>query len=466
MAKQILSRPTTKLYLYQGFDEAVIETSHSSKGLQPEQIAAKQNFEVRMCALFMPTNSCILISRTFIEESPATRIFLEGNRALCEEGFIRLLTNTFDAQREREKKQHNYRNVSGIVKYHRAYYDKARAVSDYSSLQIEPKAFNTGKLAHSLWVDIGRGRSIHFMVEDEFEDWVKQIEENDTGNSTWEATRAALYASGIPHEMFDDLHALSFSSYADSHRNNGVGVVTGSLVSNALFSGKRQIGDFDLGACRQFCLRFELSGLLAMARASEVVEARRMLSAEIPKLGISQLAETELEDLAKRIEKMFKKAAKSRNPSLVPFEQRRFKVALTFPGTHRPYLQGVYEGLLNTFDVDDVFYDFKFQAELSGPNLDTKLRRVYREQSDLLVVFVSKSYSESNWCGLEWRVVREFIMQRTKDDRIMFVALEELLPDELPDGMSVIDGYLSAERHSTEEVCEMIARKHQLIASL
>lgn len=466
MAKPKLILPRRYRFLYQGFDEAVIETSLATKGHSPEQVAARQSFEVRICALLMPKMSSILVSRTFIEESPATRIFLDEHRALCEQGFLKLLTNTSDSLREREKKQFNYRNVRNVVKYHRAYFDSNRPPTDYSSFEIEPKDFETGSLAHSLWVDIGRGKAIHFSVETDFDEWINRYEENDTGNSTWEAVRSSLFSSGVPHEMFDDLHNLSFSTYADSHRQNGVGIVIGSSIAQSLFTGSPMPGDFDLGKAREFLLTHDLHGLVPAATAEEIMSARREIQSESALLNANGDRLELSMRLADHIKKVLVGARSTRKPSITPFIERQFKVSLTFPGTHRRYVEQIYSVLLEKFSVDEVFYDFKFQAELSGPNLDLQLRSVYRDRSDLLVAFLAPSYRDSDWCGLEWRVVRELVMGRSKDDRIMFVFLEHMEAEEFPDGLSVLDGRISVENHTVEEICDMIERRHQLLGPL
>ncbi len=453
----------SKRYLYQGFDEAVIELSHRTKGHAPEQVEAIQSFELKLCALFMPRSSFVLVSRTFLEEASATRLCLHKNRALCEEGFVRLLTNTIDPYREREKKQHNYQNVRHVVKYHQAYYDIGKSVADYSSLLVEKKDFDTGSLAHSLWVDLGVGKAVNFFVEQEFNDWIHRIADDDTGNSTWESSEGALYASGIPHEMFDDLHSASFATYADSHRHNGVGVVTGSVIAHGLFVGNSNPLDFDLGKYRDFCLRHDLSGIIALASAEEIMAARRVFTSEkILHLVDGQRAVLD-ENLAKKIRKLLSDARTNRMPDLTPFNKRRFKIALTFPGTHRKYVEQVYSSLLETFAVNDVFYDFKFQADLAGPNLDTKLQSVYLEQSELLVAFLAPDYRKSEWCGLEWRVVRDFIKRR-KDDQIMFVVVEGMNEDERPEGLLSIDGYVDAKDFSVADICSMIARRRDLLA--
>ncbi len=266
-------------------------------------------------------------------------------------------------------------------------------------------------------------------------------------------------------QLFEELHNLSFSTYADSHRHKGIRIVVGSLIAQELFTGSPQLGDFDLTEIKDFCLRHELHGLVPAATPEEIMNSRLHL-VDDDTLYDTSTGGLELNmQLAETIRKLLVGARNMRKPSVTPIEKRRFKVALTFPGTHRAYVEQIHSVLLERFSVDDVFYDFKFQAELAGPNLDLKLRSVYRDQSDLLVAFIAKSYRESDWCGLEWRVIRELVIARSRDEHIMFIFLEQIEVEDFPDGLSVLDGRVSTEHHSVEEICEMINRRHQIIGS-
>jgi hypothetical protein len=44
-----------------------------------------------------------------------------------------------------------------------------------------------------------------------------------------------------------------------------------------------------------------------------------------------------------------------------------------------------------------VFYDEDFRAQLARPNLDMLLQRIYLQNSDLVVVFLSTDYSEKEF---------------------------------------------------------------------
>lgn len=129
----------------------------------------------------------------------------------------------------------------------------------------------------------------------------------------------------------------------------------------------------------------------------------------------------------------------------------QFKVALSFPGERRRYVSRVAEALRGPLGTDAVFYDFDYQAQLARPNLDILLQRIYRDQSDLVVVFLCAEYAQKQWCGLEWRAIRDII--KSKDDhRVMLVKF-----DDAPiDGVLSIDGYIDGRSNTAKEVANHI----------
>ena len=129
----------------------------------------------------------------------------------------------------------------------------------------------------------------------------------------------------------------------------------------------------------------------------------------------------------------------------------RFKVAVSFPGEKRRYVSKVVDSLRAALSKDSVFYDYDYQAQLARPNMDTLLQRIYRDQSELVVVFLCAAYADKEWCGLEWRVVRDIIKSKG-DDRIMLVRFD----DAPVDGLLSIDGYINGNVFTTKQVATHI----------
>jgi uncharacterized protein YqfB (UPF0267 family) len=134
-----------------------------------------------------------------------------------------------------------------------------------------------------------------------------------------------------------------------------------------------------------------------------------------------------------------------------PLSEIRFKVAMSFPGERRTYVAEVVNALRPSLGTDAIFYDHDYQAQLARPNLDTLLQGIYRNQSELIVIFLCAEYANKQWCGLEWRAVRDIIKSK-EDDRIMFVRFD----DSPIDGVFSIDGYIDARSFSVDHVARFI----------
>lgn len=144
--------------------------------------------------------------------------------------------------------------------------------------------------------------------------------------------------------------------------------------------------------------------------------------------------------------------------STIALSDLRFKVAVSFPGEKRRYVSRVVDALRSPLGKDSVFYDFDYQAQLARPNVDTLLQQIYRDQADLIVVFLCAEYAKKQWCGLEWRAVREIIKAK-QDDRVMFVRF-----DDAPiNGLLSIDGYIDGATHTTKQIADFILMR---VASL
>ena len=138
-------------------------------------------------------------------------------------------------------------------------------------------------------------------------------------------------------------------------------------------------------------------------------------------------------------------------------EKINFKVTLSFPGEWRDYVCEVSKTIKSNID-GEVFYDMDYQAQLARPNLDILLQEIYRNNSDLIVVFLCKEYNDKEWCGLEWRAIRDIIKSR-KDKNIMFMRFD----DSDVKGTFSIDGYISLKDKSPSEAANFILERLSII---
>lgn len=136
----------------------------------------------------------------------------------------------------------------------------------------------------------------------------------------------------------------------------------------------------------------------------------------------------------------------------------QFDVALSFPGEARAYVEQVAQHLERLMGPDRYFYDRNYTAQLARPSLDTFLQSIYRERSRLVVVFSGADYQLKDWCGIEFRAVREIINSR-EDDRIMFVRMD----DGEVDGIFGHDGFVDAQNHNPAEIANFILERVSLL---
>lgn len=137
---------------------------------------------------------------------------------------------------------------------------------------------------------------------------------------------------------------------------------------------------------------------------------------------------------------------------------KRFAVALSFPGEHRDYVKQIADALVTSLTKPRVFYDRYYEAELSRPNLDTYLQKIYHDESELVVVVLCKEYDEKEWCGLEFRAIRDLIKKR-RDHEIMFVRVA----DGDVKGVFGIDGYVDAKNRPATEIAQVICDRLALL---
>lgn len=138
-------------------------------------------------------------------------------------------------------------------------------------------------------------------------------------------------------------------------------------------------------------------------------------------------------------------------------EELRFKVALSFPGDKREYVEEVANEVKRKLPRGSVFYDKDYASQLARPNLDTLLQKIYLNNSDLVVIFLSEEYEKKKWCGIEWRAVKEIINNKS-DHAIMFIRFD----DAAIQGTFSSDGYIDLNDHSPIQAARFIVERVRL----
>lgn len=171
------------------------------------------------------------------------------------------------------------------------------------------------------------------------------------------------------------------------------------------------------------------------------------------KSAVNQLA-----DVVEEFEYLLSKTGKvsvSGN-QIVNLNSHCFDVALSFPGEFRDYVELTANNLIEELGKNAVFYDNNFKSQLARPSLDVLLQQIYGQRSRLLVVFLCEKYQEKNWCGVEFRAIKNVLFQR-EFEKVMFVRMD----DGQVDGVFPTDGYIDARRHSPEELSKFVLERLQ-----
>lgn len=107
----------------------------------------------------------------------------------------------------------------------------------------------------------------------------------------------------------------------------------------------------------------------------------------------------------------------------VSWHERTYLVGLTFSSRHREEIvEPVAKSLAKKCTEERIFYDAFHQAEISQLRARELLSKIYANECDLIVAFLSNSYGE-DWTGMEWeRVVR---LARAEPHRLLLVKLTD-----------------------------------------
>jgi len=108
-----------------------------------------------------------------------------------------------------------------------------------------------------------------------------------------------------------------------------------------------------------------------------------------------------------------------------------------------------------------LFYDSHFQPQLARPSLDLLLQDIYEKRSKLIVVFLSGDYEKKEWCGVEFRAIKEIIMER-KYEKVMFIKVD----DGPVKGIFKTDGYIDSRKFAPQEIAGFIFERSLALSNM
>jgi replicative DNA helicase len=135
----------------------------------------------------------------------------------------------------------------------------------------------------------------------------------------------------------------------------------------------------------------------------------------------------------------------------------RFAVGFSYAGENRALVAPLAEELARRCGRQRVLFDRFHEAELARPDLDVYLPRLYRDETELIVVLLSPDYPNKRWCGLEWRWIRQLILNHAQE-RIMLLRAGN--PGDLSElGILAGDGYLDVSARAAADISSRILER-------
>jgi hypothetical protein len=135
----------------------------------------------------------------------------------------------------------------------------------------------------------------------------------------------------------------------------------------------------------------------------------------------------------------------------------RFAVGFSYAGENRALVAPLAEELARRCGRKRVLFDRFLEAELARLDLDVYLPRLYRDETELIVVLLSPDYPNKRWCGLEWRWIRQLICS-TAQERIMLLRVGD--PGDLSKlGILAGDCFLDVATRPATEITTLILKR-------
>jgi hypothetical protein len=96
-----------------------------------------------------------------------------------------------------------------------------------------------------------------------------------------------------------------------------------------------------------------------------------------------------------------------------------FQVAFSYAGEERDLVRSIAEAVEKELGEETVFLADWFEHYVAGNDADSRLQKIYFEQSELVVVCVSERYKEKSWTLIEYEAIRARLMETrvSKEER-------------------------------------------------
>lgn len=129
-----------------------------------------------------------------------------------------------------------------------------------------------------------------------------------------------------------------------------------------------------------------------------------------------------------------------------------YEIALSFAGEQREYVEKV-ANFLSEKEIK-VFYDKYEKVSLWGKDLYQHLNDIYKNKCKYCIIFVSSDYERKLWTNHELKSAQTRAFEENRE-YILPVKFDDT---EIP-GLNKTVGYIDANRHSPQEIAELVFEK-------
>lgn len=135
-------------------------------------------------------------------------------------------------------------------------------------------------------------------------------------------------------------------------------------------------------------------------------------------------------------------------------DPKRFRIAFSFAGEKRDFVEKVARILADRFGEDRILYDKFHEAEFARRDLGIYLPELYHKESDLVLVVACADYEHKEWCGLEWTAIHALLKNR-KDNEVMLTHFDRATFGGLYDTA----GWIELESKTPEQFATLILER-------
>ncbi|MEL6440297.1 MAG: tetratricopeptide repeat protein [Cyanobacteria bacterium J06621_8] len=133
---------------------------------------------------------------------------------------------------------------------------------------------------------------------------------------------------------------------------------------------------------------------------------------------------------------------------------KRFRIAFSFAGEKRDFVQEVAAILARQFGEEQILYDKYHESEFARYDLGIYLPQLYGEQSDLIVPVLCPNYDHKRWTGWEWVHIYG-LLTKTDGKRVMPCRFEYATAD----GLSPAAGFVELDRKTPAQAATLILER-------